>query len=156
MRAAILVFTLAGFTCLGFCSAPSGAGARPALPTLDYGPGFAVRPAVFDGWAADGSVVLGGPSSNPPYGNYPGGSWGHIRWSRWDADRAIGHGVVWHNDCRPSCGNGHWHREPATRVSVYRVRHGHFTRLVAKVAFAGPRRRIVFRYIGNFTPAWTW
>jgi hypothetical protein len=126
-----------------------------SLPRLDYGPRLGVRPAVFDGWAADGSLLMGGRSDDPPLGDQPGGSFGRIRWSVWNLRRAVGRGVAWANDCRPSCGNGHWHASPPTRVIAYRVRNGHFTRLATTVAYAGPRRHLVFEYIGDVAPAWS-
>ena len=52
-----------------------------------------MRPKVFDGWAADGSLLLGGPSNDPPLGNYPKGSFGHITWTLWNRRRASGSGV---------------------------------------------------------------
>lgn len=133
---------------------PSAASAS-GLPRLDYGGRVGMRPAVFDGWAADGSLLMGGHSDDPPLGDEPGGSFGHIRWSVWNHRRAVGRGVVWNNDCSPSCGDGHWHAAPPTRVVAYRVRAGLFTRLVAHVAYAGPRRRIVFAYMGDVVPSWS-
>jgi hypothetical protein len=126
---------------------------RP-LPRLEWGSGSAVRPPVFYGWSGDGSLILGGPSSEPPLPNQAGGSPGHITWSVWNHRIAIGRGVVWFNDCDPSCGFGHWHSEPPTRVKAYRVRSGQFTRLRVTLGQGPQRHPQVFAYKSPYPPQW--
>jgi hypothetical protein len=132
------------------------AGAAPAqqLPRLEWGSGSAVRPPVFYGWSGDGSLVLGGPSSEPPLPNQAGGSPGHITWTVWNQSVAVGHGVVWYDDCEPSCGFGHWHSEPPTRIKAYRVRSGQFTRLRVKQGEGARRHWYVFAYKSPYPPEW--
>lgn len=129
----------------------AGAG---SLPRLEYGPEAVVRPATFYGWSGDGSVVLGGPSSEPPLPNQAGGSYGHIEWTVWNHRVAIGHGIVWYDDCQPDCGTGQWHSEPPTRVKAYRVRGGEFTRLRAKLGEGARRHWYLFAYTHPYPPQW--
>lgn len=125
--------------------------ASAALPKL---PGLtpAARPAVIDGWTGDGSQVIGGADGNP-LPNQQGSGFGHVRWSLWTHRRAAGHGVVWANDCEPSCDDGHWHKYP-TAVRAYRPRHGAFTRLSFRCTLGGPRHRCTFYYTGRYPPEW--
>ena len=129
------------------------AAARP-LPRLEWGSGDAVRPATFSGWSGDGSLILGGPSSKPPLPNEAGGSVGHITWTVWNQQVALGKGVVWYNDCEPSCGFGHWHSEPPTRIKAYRVRSGQFTRLRLTLGEGGRRHPYVFGLKSPYPPEW--
>ncbi len=98
------------------------------LPTLNDGRDFRVKPATLAGWTFDGSQVFGGPSDHPPHGYFPGGSVGRINWASWTDHHATGEGVVWTDDCEPSCGNGRWQPSP-TLVTAYRPRRGTFQRM---------------------------
>jgi hypothetical protein len=129
------------------------AGARP-LPRLEWGSGDSVRPATFYGWSGDGSLILGGPSSEPPLPNQAGGSPGRITWTVWNQRVAVGKGVVWYDDCEPSCGFGHWHSEPPTRIKAYRVRSGQFTRLRATLGEGARRHAYVFGLKSPYPPEW--
>lgn len=139
-------------TCLlALALGPATAEAR--LPRLANGYELAIKPATVYGWTFDGSRILGGPSSNLPEG-YGEGSFGYIRWKLWGSHRARGKGVVWSNSCSPSCGNGTWAGR-ATRVSAYRVRGGHFTRMkFSSVGAAGHHPHAVFGYRRLVPPEW--
>lgn len=143
------------------CEAPGAA--RPSLvtlrrtsrlPTLNDGEDFRVKPATLAGWTFDGSQVFGGPSDNPPHGYYPGGSLGRITWTSWTHHHATGEGVVWTDDCEPSCGNGRWQPAP-TYVTAYRPRRGTFQRMRFTCACEDPTgTRARFRLKGELPPQW--
>jgi hypothetical protein len=46
----------------------------------------------------------------------------HMRWTTWDARKAVGTGVAHVNDCRPSCAEGHYSSYRVT-VRLTRPRH---------------------------------
>lgn len=122
------------------------------LPKLANGFALAIRPARVYGWTFSGTQILGGKSSNPPSGYEPG-DFGRINWRAWTQRRAFGRGVVWSNDCEPSCGSGAWSGEP-TRVSAYRVRSGHFTRMKFVCLCRGSRPHAIFGYRDLEPPQW--
>ena len=113
--------------------------APTALPELlgntgsHYATGWHVRPAAIV-YSGDGSSVLGGYDGN--LGQTGGHSAGHLNWATWTHEKAIGHGVIWQNDCNPYCARGRFVAEPAT-VEAFRPVHGRFTRL--RLIYALPR-----------------
>lgn len=136
-----------------FAAATPTAAAKP-FPKLANGYEFAVKPKTVSGWTGNGSQVLGGQSEDPPVGYEPGGSFGAIAWQLWTQRRARGEGVLWRNDCDPSCGAGSWHGEPM-RVSAFRARKGHFTRMRLTCACKGPSvPYMVLAYRGSLPPQW--
>jgi hypothetical protein len=150
-RRPLLSAVIASLTLLA--AAASVASGSP-LPRLESGAGASVRPATFYGWSGDGSLILGGPSSEPPLPNQAGGSPGHITWTVWNHHEAVGRGVVWYDDCKPSCGFGHWHSEPPTRIKAYRVRGGQFTRLRVSLGEGARRRPYLFALKSPYPPEW--
>jgi hypothetical protein len=38
----------------------------------------------------------------------------HAKWASWRASRAKGHGVVYADNCKPNCAEGHYRKDPAT------------------------------------------
>lgn len=151
--AAKRLLAIAGAALICLCSAAPSFAAR--LPKLNNGYQPEIRPKSFYGWSGDGSLVLGGPSSEPPLPNQAGGSVGKIKWTVWNAHKAVGRGVVWYDDCEPDCGTGHWHSEPPTPVKAWRVRSGQFTRLRVKMGEGARRRWYVFAYKSPYPPQWT-
>lgn len=148
LRTGLILAALAVFWCW-----PVDAPAKDA-PKLANGYELVVEPATVYGWTFSGTQVLGGPSRNPPKGYEPNGSFGRIDWRAWTRRRAYGRGTVWTNDCDPSCGSGTWTGE-ATRVSVYRVRFGHFTRMRFACICRGPSRlRAILAYRSQENPQW--
>jgi hypothetical protein len=126
----------------------------PPLPTLNDGERFRVQPPTLSGWTFDGSQILGGPSDDLPVGYYPGGSFGRIEWTAWTPAYARGEGIVWTDDCEPSCGNGHW-SGTATMVLAYRARRGTFQRMRFECNCEEPvGTRARFRLAGKFPPQW--
>lgn len=119
------------------------------------GVSFSVKPTRMSGWTGDGSQELGGPSSELPVGYCPGGSFGKIDWRAWTSRRAYGRAVLWADDCEPDCGSGGWEGFP-TRVSLRRVRGGHFTRLqFACDCFHRPGYHELFEYRTPYPPQWS-
>lgn len=123
-------------------------------PRLADGSKFAIRPKTVSGWTGSGTQVLGGKSNNPPTGHSPNGSFGRINWKRWSRGRARGRGVLWTNDCRPSCGNGTWRGEGPYLVSAFRVRQGHFTRLRLTCICGGRHSSRLFGFRDLTPPQW--
>jgi hypothetical protein len=130
---------IAALSCL---AAPAAAAAKkPGLFAGSYPVTFPVRPATVGGWTGDGTGILGGTHAKPARHRF-----GHIRWRSWTAHRAVGRAVPWGNDCDPDCAGGSWKPDPPTKVTAWRARHGHFTRLAfAYDSGSGPRRH-VFRF----------
>lgn len=125
------------------------------LPRVSDGVRFSVKPTRMSGWTGDGSQELGGPSSELPVGYYPGGSFGKIDWRTWTSRRAYGRAVLWADDCEPDCGSGSWEGF-STRVSLRRVRGGHFTRLqFACDCFHRPGYHELFEYRTPYPPQWS-
>jgi hypothetical protein len=128
---------------------------RPSrAPTLNDGERFRVKPATLAGWTLDGGQVFGGPSDHPPHGYYPGGTFGRITWTSWTGRSATGEGVVWTDDCEPSCGDGEWQSAP-TLVTAYRPRRGTFQRMRFVCSCEEPvGTRARFRLKGELPPQW--
>ncbi|MHB1087694.1 MAG: hypothetical protein ACYC19_02890 [Acidimicrobiales bacterium] len=51
-----------------------------------------------------------------------------LKWSGWGEPTATATGLGSWNDCTPNCAGGTWKSAPVT-ISVYRIRHGHYTRV---------------------------
>lgn len=141
-------------------AAPGGGEAAAAtaehgrLPRLDTGSRRTVKPPTMAGWTFDGSQVFGGPSDRLPHGYEPGGSLGRIDWVSWTHRQAVGEGVVWTDDCEPSCAEGTWHGYP-TRVVAFRVRRGFFQRMHFVCICDEPRgTHAALRYRSHFPPEW--
>jgi hypothetical protein len=131
-----------------------GSGARSRLPTLNDGERFAVRPATLGGWTFDARQVFGGPSEDPPHGHFAGGSFGTITWTSWTGSAATGEGVVWTDDCEPSCAEGEWLPSP-TLVTAYRPRRDTFQRMRFTCDCEEPAvTRARLRLKGDLPPQW--
>jgi hypothetical protein len=102
------------------------AGGLPKLLTEPYSNDFAVRP---------GTVYIAGEGSSL-VGDLQGKG-GTIHWSEWTGTGARGVGTYWLDDFIPSAAEGTYHPHRAV-VTVSRVRHGRFTRMV--VRFRGGSR----------------
>jgi hypothetical protein len=126
----------------------------PRLPTLNDGERFRVKPATLGGWTFDGRQVFGGRSDDPPHGYFPGGTFGRITWTSWTGHEATGEGVVWTDDCEPSCGEGEWEPAP-TYVTAYRPHRGTFQRMRFVCNCEDPvGTRARFRLKGELPPQW--
>ena len=98
-----------------------------------------VRPSVVD-YTGDGSGVLGG------FDGTGRGHYGHLRWTRWTATQALGHGAVWIDDCAPDCATGTF-RPYAVTVQASLPRANVFRRLTLRYRYGGKsvidRREVV-------------
>lgn len=131
------LLTLAGAPGAGHAS--TSAKRLPTLLTQLPGPPFRVRPGrvIYTG---DGSGILGGPRGRKH-------RFGRLTWHHWTQQSGFATGVAWLDNCTPSCAQGTF--EPfGARVNVFRVRHGHFTRLTIRFRYHGRRvtdRRVLMR-----------
>jgi hypothetical protein len=89
-----------------------------------------VKPAHIS-YTGDGTGIVGG--FNGTGASKPG----NIRWRSWTANRGVGGGVLWLNDCEPSCAEGTFDAVPVT-VTAFAVIAGHFTKL-----------RLIYTYLGK-------
>lgn len=98
--------------------------------------------------SGDGSYIIGGRSHR----RVTRGNLGHIRWRSYTRRQARGIAAVWFNDCRPICARGRFHKHNAT-VRAWRVRRGHYTRLVVRYRWGGhwrSDRRHLHRVSGDY------
>jgi len=54
-----------------------------------------------------------------------------LQWTHWGQSVARATGTATWNDCTPTCAAGTW-RSASISVSAYRVRDGHYTRLIGR------------------------
>jgi Cutinase len=96
---------------------------------------FEVRPPVVT-YTGDGSGVLGGFDGSGIDRTRHKFNFGHLKWSAWTAEKAVGSGAVWLDDCNPDCADGTF---TPTAVSVLGTapRHGYFSRLTLKFSRDG-------------------
>jgi hypothetical protein len=83
-----------------------------------------------------------------------------VTWSTWQHGAAHGRGVVWVNDCSPSCAQGSYTKSPATlTLSATRTHDGHayYSRLVMTWSQNGQLQSDSYRwsaYPGRSLPFW--
>jgi hypothetical protein len=112
--------------------------------------GFKVRPASIS-FTGDGTGIVGG--ADGASARHPG----HLHWTRYNRHEGAAKGVVWLDDCDPSCAEGEFSPVPV-KVHVGRVRHGRFTRLTLRFTYNGERivDRRGIRHIGGSYPYWAY
>jgi hypothetical protein len=119
-------------------SSSVAAAALPAVLTQHAHEPFATRPASIS-YTGDATGIVGGTDGTSV--RRPG----HLRWTRYTQRQGTARGVVWLNDCDPSCAGGRFSALPAT-VHVFSPAHGRFTRLTLQFTDHGKhvtdRRRI--------------
>lgn len=106
-------------------SAPA---AWPGVLTGDGGR-FVVKPASI-AYTGDSTGFVGGVD---------GTGWAHpgrLRWTAYGPRQGRATGVVWLDDCEPSCAAGTFTAHPV-KVHVFAPRSGRFTRLTLQYAYAG-------------------
>jgi len=116
-----LLLLLAALPLLLVLALPAVASAR--VPRLFSGwkapyTNSSVRPSGIGTITGDGSAHIGSDA---------GGN-GAISWKHWSARDAVGVGKIWLDDCIPDTAGGTFHGRHA-HIRVFRVRHGHYTRL---------------------------
>jgi hypothetical protein len=97
------------------------------------------------GYTGDGTGVIGGTDGTSA--RHPG----HLRWSTYTHRQAIGHGLVWLDDCDPDCADGTFTSTPVT-VHAFAPKGGHFRRLTLQYTYQGSRytdRRAIRRLPGS-------
>lgn len=103
---------------------------------LFKGNGFKVKPGLMYGWDRDG---LGKPMralGARSYGDQP------VRWRSWTRKRAVGFGPGWTDGCDSPCRPAYPWNGSRLKITAYRPRHGHFTRMRFAAA-AGPKRYVM-------------
>jgi hypothetical protein len=110
---------------------PAAALARPPRTVSNVKPYLRVRPATIS-YTGDGTGIVGGfdgTSVRRP---------GHLRWLSYTRRDGRARGLLWLDDCEPSCAEGTFHATPV-RVHVWRARHGVFRRLTLSFRSRGRR-----------------
>lgn len=105
---------------------------RPKETLLYHSNGFAIRPAIFTGWVADGNgedLPLIGGRTYPPGLNF-----GSIHWNFWREKKAVGKGAGWATSCRDRCESAFPFDGSKMRIAAYEPRAGHFTRVKIRIA----------------------
>jgi len=116
---------------LAFALATALAAAAARLPTVltQLKPAFQTRPAVIS-YTGDGTGLLGGLDGTSV--SHPG----HLRWTVYDAKEGVAHGLLWLDDCTPSCAAGRFHAVAVT-VHAFLPKNGMFQRLTLTYAYQG-------------------
>jgi hypothetical protein len=147
--AAISVMLWAGAT------SSSAASSQPRLLRRDASSRFAVRPATM-AFGCCGRLVIGGPAVSGAA--FRSGLPGSIRWKYWGSAQSAGTGLLWIDNCLPSCASGTFR---PTRVSLQasRVLNGRYTRLLLIYRVGSRRvydRRELERVPAVNGPAYQW
>ena len=80
-----------------------------------------------------------GPTTVTALGGFDGDgrtNFGHLTWSAWDNNQALGSGAIWRDDCIPDCASGTYSAK-AVSVRLSAPHAGHFTRLTEKYVEEG-------------------
>jgi hypothetical protein len=102
------------------------ASSLPRLLRMDGGSDFAVRPATMS-FGCCRQFVIGGPGVSSAA--FRSGRLGRIRWKQWGSARSAGIGLLWIDDCVPSCASGTFRRRSVS-IQAYSVQSGRYTRLL--------------------------
>ena len=122
------VFALVGLLLLGV---PAAALARPPRTVSNVKPYLRVRPAKIS-YTGDGTGIVGGFDGTSA--RHPG----HLRWLSYTRRDGRARGLLWLDDCEPSCAEGTFHATPVS-VHVWRPRRGVFRRLTLSFHYRGKR-----------------
>jgi hypothetical protein len=118
----------------------ASAASRPPKVLTQENPTFQVRPATIS-YTGDGTGIVGGDdgrSARKP---------GHLKWTAYNRKVGRAIGVVWLDDCTPSCAQGRFSPSPV-RVQVSEPTHGHFRLLTLRYRYHG--RRYVDRRVTQY------
>jgi hypothetical protein len=132
---------------------PAAASARlPSVLTQLKRP-WQVKPAVIE-YTGDGTGIVGGPNGTGTR------HLGHIRWTTYNHRRAVGHGLVWLNDCLPDCADGTYHSAVVT-MRVGSPKKHRFRRLTLTYTYQGKhytdrRRAVHFAGAGGNPGVWAY
>jgi hypothetical protein len=153
-KAAVLVVAIS-VTGWGAAATSVAASSLPRLLRLDVSSNFVARPGTMS-FGCCGQFVIGGPGVSAAA--FRSGRLGHIRWKRWASARSTGVGLLWVDNCVPSCASGKLRSRPVS-IQATRVVHRRYTRLLLIYRF-GSRRifdwRKLERVPGLRRPAYQW
>jgi hypothetical protein len=139
----------------GGAAASLAASSLPRLLRMDVSSNFAVRPATMS-FGCCAQFVIGGPGVSSTA--FRSGRLGHIRWMHWGSARSAGIGLLWIDNCIPSCASGTFRPRPVS-IQASRVENGRYTRLLL-IYRSGNRqvfdRRKLERLPGMKGPAYQW
>lgn len=126
----------------------------PRLLMVDVTSMFVVRPATIS-FGASADEIIGGPGVSQS--QFEAGEMGHIRWSHWTPASAVGHGLMWSNDCFPSCPEGTYHSSPVA-IRAHDGFSGRYRRLSYVYRADGHRIHIHarLRRMPGTSDAWSW
>lgn len=133
-------------------AAPSALGATrlPRVLTQET-PAFRERPATI-GYTGDGTGIIGGTDGTSVR------NLGHLRWTTYSVRLGSAIGLVWLDNCTPSCAGGRFSPSRA-QVRVTEPTHGHFRLLTLRYSYHGHRyvdRRVAQYYRGSAGLAGYW
>jgi hypothetical protein len=155
MRKAALLVAAIGVILWGAAGTSVAASLPPRLLRMDVSSNFVVRPGTMS-FGCCRQFVIGGPGVSSRA--FRSGRRARIRWTRWAAARSFGVGLLWVDDCVPSCASGTF-RPRGVSIQAFSVRDGRFTRLLL-IYRSGSRRvfdrRQLERLRGGRRPAYQW
>jgi hypothetical protein len=152
-KAATFIATI-GVVVGGAASASAAAPPMPRLLWLDVSSSFAVRPATLS--LAAGQFVISGPGV--PTAAFRAGRLRRIHWTHWTSTQASGAGLMWVDNCVPSCPSGRV-RSASVTIMASGVLSGRYTHLL--LAYRSGRRQIsdwrtLARVPGLLRPIYQW
>ncbi len=133
-----------GLGLLLLVAVPASAAARLPSVLTQSTPEFAVRPATI-GYTGDGTGIVGGPDGKSVR------RLGHIRWTTYDRHQAVGRGLVWLDDCTPSCAQGTFSAAPV-QIHAFAPANGRFTHVTLIYTYHGSRQ-VDRRFIRYYPPS---
>ena len=131
------------------------ASSQPRLLRSDMTSRFAVRPATIS-FGCCRRLVIGGPSVSSVA--FQSGQLGSIRWKSWGSTRAVGNGLLWIDNCVPTCASGIFQPQKVS-IQASRVVNGRYTRLLLTYRLANSQvqdRRKLKRVSTASGPAYQW
>jgi hypothetical protein len=126
----------------------------PRLLMGDFTSRFAVRPATIS-FGVSANEIIGGTGIS--LSQFEAGKLGHIRWSHWTSASAVGHGLMWSNDCSPNCPEGTYHAGTVA-ITAHDGFSGRYRRLSYVYRADGRRVHIHarLRRMPGTPDAWSW
>lgn len=94
---------------------------------------FRIRPDVL-ALSGDGTAFVGGQGWKADGRRVS--SFGRIKWTSFGGATASGRGLMWLNDCKPSCAGGRFQHYPA-KIQANSIQRHHYTTLIVSFRAAG-------------------
>lgn len=146
----MIAFAVAAMLLAAASARSAEAAGLPKILTQSSTHPFQVRPAVIS-YTGDGTGIVGGPDGTDTR------HLGRLRWPVYTRRQAYGSGLVWLNDCEPSCAEGDFSGVPV-RLHAFAPRGGRFRRLTLSYTYEGQHytdRRII-RHFGGAGGYWNY